>query len=187
MGENPVVQRKIQLVRIAHIYYSYTDIEKASQFLLDFGFFKEKTITSSGSGDGVDGVERIYFRGYGTEPWILCAIQDDVNAFRGAAFVVESEDDLHLAAEILPGASKVHELKSAPGGGQAVTFRDPVDGYLMHLVHGQERVRMLDIFLQHTSVNYVSLLSSPLFISLTLFTRGKRRDGLALDCALKVS
>ncbi|TGJ78698.1 hypothetical protein E0Z10_g10073 [Xylaria hypoxylon] len=141
--------RKIQLVRIAHVYYKYTDLEKATEFLLDFGFSEEKRVNN---GDGE--AEKIYFRGYGTEPWVLCATKSDKNEFGGAAFVVESDEDLRLAADTLPKASGVHELTNAPGGGRCVTFRDPVDGWPMHLVHGQRSVDMLDIPLPHTPVNY---------------------------------
>jgi hypothetical protein len=31
-------QRKIQFVRIAHVYYTHPDLDKTNQFLLDFGF-----------------------------------------------------------------------------------------------------------------------------------------------------
>ncbi|KAI0188307.1 Glyoxalase/Bleomycin resistance protein/Dihydroxybiphenyl dioxygenase [Xylaria flabelliformis] len=139
--------RKIQLVRIAHVYYRYSDLEKAKEFLLDFGFTVEKKVNS---GDD----EKIYFRGYGTEPWILCATKSDKAEFGGAAFVVESEDDLNYAAETLPKASEVYKLKDAPGGGRCVTFYDPVDGWPMHLVYGQESADMVDIPLPQTPVNY---------------------------------
>ncbi|KAJ2978161.1 hypothetical protein NUW58_g7581 [Xylaria curta] len=128
--------RKIQLVRIAHVYYRYPDLEKAKQFLLDFGFSEEKTITGA---DGQD--EKIYFRGYGTEPW--------------------SEEDLRIAAETLPKASGVYELEDAPGAGRCVTFHDPVDGWPMHLVHGQSSVDMLDIPLPHTPMNYPTEKNRP--------------------------
>lgn len=53
-------------------------------------------------------------------------------------FVVESLEDLEYASETLPGATSIYELKDAPGGGKCVTFYDPVDGWPMHLVRGQE-------------------------------------------------
>ncbi len=57
--------RKIQLVRISHVYYKYTDFPKALEFIHDFGFTEEKRVSD----------EKIYFRGYGTEPWVLCAMR----------------------------------------------------------------------------------------------------------------
>ncbi|KAI1336012.1 Glyoxalase/Bleomycin resistance protein/Dihydroxybiphenyl dioxygenase [Xylariaceae sp. FL0016] len=141
MAEAP---RKIRLVRIAHVYYKYDDLAKATQFLSDFGFTEEKKV----------GDDKIYYRGYGTEPWLLCASKAAQKEFGGAAFLVESEDDLKIASETLPKATKIYELTDAPGGGKCVTFYDPVDGFPMHLVHGQQTVPMLDLPLPHEAVNY---------------------------------
>lgn len=121
--------RQIRLVRLAHVYYTHTDINKAVQFLYDFGFQKIKQV-------GKD----VYFRGTGTEPFVYCAREGDTCEFGGAAFVVESMGDLEHASQSLPGASKVYELDQAPGGGFAVTFKDPVDGFPFHLVYGQTPV-----------------------------------------------
>lgn len=137
--------RKIQLVRIAHVYYKYTDMDKAITFLKDFGFTEEKRVSD----------DKIYWRGYGTEPWVLCSIKADKAEFGGASFVVESEEDLKIASETLPKATKVYDLSDAPGGGKGVTFYDPVDGFPFHLVHGQTSAQMLEIPLPHEPVNYV--------------------------------
>lgn len=119
--------KKIRLVRPAHVHYTHADLEKAHAFLLDFGFAE-----TSRSADG----QKIYYRGYGPEPFVYCATAGENSEFGGAAFAVESEDDLKLASETLPNASKIYEL-DAPGGGKGVTFHDPVDGFPFHLVHGQ--------------------------------------------------
>ncbi len=142
-GEAP---RKIILKRIAHVYYKYADFDRALEFLNDFGFTEEKRVSE----------EKIYFRGYGTEPWVLCAIKGDRDEFGGVGFVVESEDELRYAAETLPKATKIYELEDAPGGGKCVTFYDPVDGFAFHLVHGQQSTPMLDVPLPRGPVNYVS-------------------------------
>lgn len=151
--------RKIRLVRLAHVYYRYTDLRAASRFFSDFGLREVKRLTASGKETDVQYYDatKIYFRGYGTEPWVLCATKSDCSPrFNGAAFVVESEEDLRLASETLPGASKVYELKDAPGGGRCVTFHDPMDSWPMHFVYGQQSAEMLDIPQSCTSVNYVS-------------------------------
>ncbi|KAI1177015.1 glyoxalase [Nemania sp. FL0916] len=140
--------RKIQLKRIAHVYYKYPNLEKARQFLIDFGFVEEKRTTD------ISGKERIYFRGYGTEPWVFCAIKGDKPEFGGAAFVVESEADLLHAAETLPSAIGPDKLLDAPGGGHCVTFNDPVDGWPMYLVYGQKEAEKLDIPFTTAPVNY---------------------------------
>jgi catechol 2,3-dioxygenase-like lactoylglutathione lyase family enzyme len=125
-ADNP--QTKVKLVRIAHVYYTHTDLEQARQFLLDFGFQ-----IASDRGD------TIFFKGYGTEPFIYVATKGDVNSFGGAGFAVESLADLELASKTLPKATSIED-SDAPGGGKRVTFRDPVDDFPFHLVHGQTPV-----------------------------------------------
>lgn len=120
--------KKIILKRIAHIYYTHQDFDKAHQFLLDFGL----KLTDKRA-------DRSFYKGYGTEPFVVCAIKGDKDEFGGAAFVVESLEDLEFAAKTLPRATEVHDL-DAPGGGKRVTFYDPVDGFPFHLVYGQTEV-----------------------------------------------
>ncbi|KAK4032705.1 Metapyrocatechase 2 [Parachaetomium inaequale] len=119
---------KIRLVRIAHVYYTHADLDQARQFLLDFGF----TVAE-------DRGDTVYFKGYGTEPFVYCATKGAANEFGGAAFVVESMADLELASQTLPKATAVED-SDAPGGGKRVTFRDPIDDFPFHLVHGQTAV-----------------------------------------------
>jgi catechol 2,3-dioxygenase-like lactoylglutathione lyase family enzyme len=119
---------KIKLVRIAHVYYTHADLDQARQFLVDFGF----TIAE-------DRGDTVYFKGYGTEPFVYCATKGPANAFGGAGFVVESMADLELASKSLPKATAIED-SDAPGGGKRVTFRDPVVGFPFHLVYGQAAV-----------------------------------------------
>ena len=139
--------KKIQLVRIAHVYYKHEKIEEARQFAKDFGFFETAQIGKT-----------TYFRGYGTEPFVLALEASNTTEFAGAAFVVESEDDLVHASKTLPketNPTEVHELKDAPGGGKRVTFYDPVDGFPFHLVHGQTPVERQDPGFPELRVNFV--------------------------------
>ncbi|KAK1637346.1 Glyoxalase/Bleomycin resistance protein/Dihydroxybiphenyl dioxygenase [Colletotrichum phormii] len=94
--------RKINLVRIAHINYTYQNLERAEAFFRDFGFVE---------------ASRVYYRGYGPEPF--------------------SKEDLLYASKTLPGASAPYELSKAPGGGRCVTFEGGVDKFPFHLVYGQ--------------------------------------------------
>lgn len=112
-------------MRIAHVYYNHTDLQKAHQFMLDFGLQVA---------DQTD--DRIYYKGLSAEPFVYCAAKGNENSFGGAAFVVESMDDLELASRILPKATGIHDV-DAPGRGKRVTFYDPVDGFPFHLVFGQ--------------------------------------------------
>lgn len=135
---------KINLARIGHVYYTHKDINSAHQFFLDFGF-----IECGRSG------KKIYYRGYSREPFLCCIQHGDVDEFGGAAFVVETEQDLELAARTLPGATDIYELIDAPGGGKCVTFHDPVDGFPFHLVHGQKLIDE-EILLPEIQFNFVS-------------------------------
>jgi catechol 2,3-dioxygenase-like lactoylglutathione lyase family enzyme len=135
MSHSTVV-RKINLKRISHVYYTHKDLEKAHQFYLDFGF----SVSRKSEDDTT-----IYYRGYGTEPFVLCASKGTEDVFGGAGWVVESLEDLEIASDTLPGATKVLDL-SAPGGGKTVTFHDNVDGFPFHLVYGQEAVEMTETF-----------------------------------------
>lgn len=152
----PQTDRRIKLVRIAHVFYTHKDIDKAHQFLLDFGLQEDKRV-------GKD----IYYRGTSSEPFVYCARQGDENVFGGAAFVVESEADL-LAAEKLPGASKIYDLVDAPGGGRCVTFYDPVDKFPFHLVYGQ-KARPDEKKLPERDFNYVCSFPPVLLRSLDMF------------------
>jgi hypothetical protein len=126
--------RKIHLKRIAHVYYTHVNIENANKFLLDFGL---SVVQKEGS--------KTYYRGYGTEPFLVCTEQGPEDKFGGAAFAVETLEDLEVAAKTLPDATPVHDLDS-PGGGKRVTFYDPNDKFPFHLVFGQTPVEMSDSF-----------------------------------------
>jgi hypothetical protein len=125
--------QKINLKRLAHVYYTHENLAEAHKFLLDFGFSVVKSTDNE-----------IYYRGYGTEPFVYCAAKGTENKFGGAAFVVDSMEDLELATS-LPGATPIHD-SDAPGGGKRVTFIEPVDGCPWHLVFGQEPVEMTETF-----------------------------------------
>lgn len=139
--------KKIQLTHVAHVFYKHKEIEPARQFADDFGFYE---VRREGN--------RTFYRGYGSEPFVLCLEEADEKAFGGAAFGVESEEDLVHAAKVLPKEARptgVYDL-DAPGGGKCVTFYDPVDGFPFHLVHGQQKVEVRDPHFPVLKFNYVS-------------------------------
>ncbi|CAH0051949.1 unnamed protein product, partial [Clonostachys solani] len=143
-------QRKIKLVRAAHVYYTHKNIQKAHQFLQDFGF---QEVKRSGN--------KTYYRGTGSEPFIYCAVEGSENAFEGAAFAVESLEDLEYAAKTLPNATPVLQLLDQPGGGFRVTFTDPIDGFPFHLVHGQTSVEPGDSGLLQRRFNFPEVKMRP--------------------------
>lgn len=129
--------QKVQLVRPAYVWYRHQDVESAKRFAADFGFVETEKVGST-----------TFFRGYGSDPFVLAVEAADKTEFGGAAFVVESEADLERAARVLPSecrATAVQDLTGlVPGGGKRVTFYDPVDGFPFHLVHGQTPVEKRD-------------------------------------------
>ncbi|KAL8403587.1 hypothetical protein RB594_008735 [Gaeumannomyces avenae] len=138
--------KKIKLTHLAHVYYRFKDLAPIRAFYEDFGFYEVKRVG-----------EKTYYRGYGAEPFVICAEPADADEFGGAAFGVESEEDLVHASLSLPAecrATKVYDLTDAPGGGKGVTFYDPVDGFPFHLVYGQEKVPLMDPNFPDQKINF---------------------------------
>lgn len=133
---SPGDSEKIVLVRIAHVYYTHANFEREHQFLTDFGLTEVSRLNLGKPN------ETVYYRGYGSEPFLYCSTKGEEDAFGGTAFVVESRKDLELATRAIPTASEIWELKGAPGGGECVTVKDPVDGFMVHLVYGQVQREM---------------------------------------------
>lgn len=154
---------RIKIARIAHVYYRHKKIESALAFLRDFGFQETKRVG-----------RKVYFRGTGPEPFVYCAEEGDEDAFGGAAFVVETEADLE-AAQQLPGAGEIYDLKDAPGGGRCVTLLDPVDHFPFHLVYGQELLDDVKPFPQ-LKYNFVSCGPFRLSSHITKISSSQRRN-----------
>lgn len=57
---------------------------------------------------------------------------------------------------MVPTASKIYDLTDAPGGGECVTVRDPVDGFPVHLVYGQTQRELTEEYEQRIS-NFVGI------------------------------
>lgn len=129
---------KVNLLRIAHVYYTHAGFARQHQFLQDFGFTEVSRLNVGKPN------EKIYYRGYGTEPFVYCSTKGEEDAFGGAAFVVEERKDLELATRVIPTASEIWNMKDAPGGGECVTVKDPVDGFLVHLVYGQVQRKLVE-------------------------------------------
>lgn len=140
----PLVEddQRIRLIRTAFVTYSHADLAKARQYLLDFGMVIE---------DERPGQE-IFFRGWGTEPLVYVAKQaEGESTFEGAAFEVESREELKKAAKV-PHATSINPLDT-PGGGEVVTLTDPA-GYKCHLVFGQQKREASPPHQEKLTVNY---------------------------------
>jgi hypothetical protein len=107
---------RIKVLKHANVHYLHSDLEKAHKFLTDFGLLVvERTET------------KIYYRGYGPDPYIYVAEQSPSGerGFGGDAFIVDSRDELVKASK-LPKASSIQTC-SEPGGGECVILKDPND------------------------------------------------------------
>ncbi|KAJ4187439.1 hypothetical protein NW759_016889 [Fusarium solani] len=116
---------KIKVVRLVHVHYQHPQLDKAVEFLKDFGLHEVKRVGS-----------RVYLAGFGPDPYIYIAEQapGPRRAFLGGTWAVESEKDFQAAAAH-PDASKMEE-DSGPGGGKIVSITDP-NGYRIGFIYGQ--------------------------------------------------
>ncbi|KAJ5869916.1 hypothetical protein N7455_004857 [Penicillium solitum] len=133
---------RIQLLKTAFVVYNHADLDKAREFLVDFGL--QVAFERPG--------EEIYFKGYGTEPYVYVARKADKSSFGGAAYVVDSPAELEKAQKA-PGASAVAQLEERAGGGQQVTLTDPF-GHKVHLISGWEEKEKEPMELERLVVNY---------------------------------
>ncbi|KAL5365926.1 Glyoxalase/Bleomycin resistance protein/Dihydroxybiphenyl dioxygenase [Aspergillus floccosus] len=116
---------KVQLSRIAHVYFDHHDLDTFARFAKDFGFIEAERRGTT-----------IYYRGYGRDPYIYVASQSSTSKsrFKGAAFIAKDQENFDKAAK-LPGAIR-KTLDDAPGGGEMITFARP-NGTFLHVVYGQ--------------------------------------------------
>lgn len=137
---------RIRLLKTAFVIYYHAELETAREFLLDFGL----EIASEKRGSD------IFFKGYGTEPFVYLARQSTSGSsgFGGAAYEVESRHELERAARLSGATSAIIQLDTFPGGGEMVTLTDPV-GHKVHLVHGQsQQQHFANPQLEKLTVNY---------------------------------
>lgn len=134
----------VNLLKTSFIVYYHQNLSKARTFLLDFGL---RVVQETD--------DEIFFAGYGIETfcYVVRASKRAESYFGGAAYTVESREQLERAAKV-PGASEIRTLV-APGGGEIVTLVDPA-GHNVHLVHGQREKpeEIGHLGLQKLTVNY---------------------------------
>lgn len=118
-------ERKIQLLRIAHVYQKHPNLQKWAKFAKDFGF-----VEAHRQGPNV------YFRGYGKDPYCIVASQSKTGKreYNGTAFLAKTQEDFEKAKR-MPGAY-VTDISKAPGGGMMVSIPTPTNN-LIHVVWGQ--------------------------------------------------
>lgn len=138
MADNP-----IQLLQTAFVTYEHADLAKARSFLEDFGL----KVAHEDPG------KSIFFKGYGTEPYIYVARQaSGESRFAGAAYVVESSTELDRAAALQSAVRPIRKL-DGPAGGSVVTLQDPA-GHQVHLIHGWAEKQADNMTLEKLVINF---------------------------------
>jgi hypothetical protein len=134
----------IQLLKTAFVTYHHADLAKARQFFLDFGM---------GISDEIPG-ETIYFKGYGVEPFVYVAHQSKSGSsyFGGAAYVVDSSEELQRAASLESCTGPIRDLEG-PAGGKVLTLKDPA-GHLVHLIHSWQEKAAEPLDLERLTINF---------------------------------
>lgn len=112
-------------IEIAHVTYAVPDLDVMESFMTDFGLTRVQR---------TDDV--LYMRGSGEQHHLHITRKSDKQRFIGAAFEVESKDDL-LELSKLEGSSQV-QLSSEPGGGYEVVMYMP-DGFEIKAIWGRDK------------------------------------------------
>jgi hypothetical protein len=107
--------------------YQHPDLSTITTFLKDFGMQIAKATD-----------DKIYFKGYGSDPYVYYA-QKGPKQFLGGTFEVESYADLEKAAALPNATGPITKLEDAPGGGSMVSLVDP-EGFPLNLIYGQTPV-----------------------------------------------
>lgn len=117
---NPTVKAK----KLAYLLFERPDLNKAEQFLNDFGL---QTASRS--------PKATYLRGTGPEPFCYGLLKGEKARFAGFGFTVQSRKELARLSK-LPGASNIQRAEY-PGGGELVRLTDP-SGFTVEAICGQE-------------------------------------------------
>lgn len=113
----PIIKAKA----MAYVMFQRVDVVAMDQFLLDFGLFALEPR---------DGVR--YYRGSGTEPFLVAIEQGAEDRFIGFGVTVDSEEDLEALARA--NGLPVDDAPT-PGGGRRVRLVDP-HGTTVDVMHG---------------------------------------------------
>ena len=74
---------KVNIVRISHMCYGHPDTNRIKTFLLDFGMQIVKETPT-----------KIWFGGYGKDPYVYVVVKTKIKEFLGASYIVETFADL---------------------------------------------------------------------------------------------
>ncbi len=119
----------VKAQKLAYLLFELPDLDKAEQFLRDFGLVVAQKDANA-----------LYLRGTGTEPFCYCARRGEKAHFVGFGLEVSDASELQKLTQ-LPGASGIQPTPY-PGGGQYVRLQDP-SGFMVEAVSGQTPVTPL--------------------------------------------
>lgn len=119
----------IKVCDLAYLRVRVPDLERAEQFLTDFGLERSQRTADA-----------LYMRGSGPSRHVHVTERGEAK-FVSLAFNVRTESELQAAAAI-PGATAVEAI-AEPGGGKRVRLQDP-DGNGVEIVWGMESVPAID-------------------------------------------
>ena len=120
----------IRVTDVAYARFSAPDLDRMEAFLCDFGLVRSARTKTTLYMRATDKDHHVHVTELG-EP-----------RFKGFAFNVNSEDDIHALSKT-GGASEVHHMDE-PGGGKRVSIADP-DGFVIEVVHGMEELSPLPV------------------------------------------
>ena len=121
----------IKIEDIAYVRFRVPDLNRARQFLADFGLLPL---------DAEPGATRVHARGRGSAPFVYVAEAGEP-AFVALGLQAASVEDLHTLARAAHASVKASD---EPGGGFVVSLSDP-DGFQVEVVAGQTRVETMEL------------------------------------------
>lgn len=122
----------IRILDIAYPRLRVPDLDRAEQFLTDFGMVRaERT------------ADALYMRGTGPSHHIHVTERGEAG-FVSLAYYARSEEDLHIVARLPDAISGVHDIDE-PGGGKRVLLTEPNNGFIIEIVFGIESLPALPV------------------------------------------
>jgi catechol 2,3-dioxygenase-like lactoylglutathione lyase family enzyme len=115
---------------ILNVAFERRDPEQMRRFLEDFGFLLVERRAQT-----------LYFRGHGTEPYLVSVTESSQDGIRGFAFAAREAADLTRLAQ---ATGQMIDTVADVGGGRRVRLSDP-DGLVVDFVHGFEPARSMPV------------------------------------------
>lgn len=119
----------VKATKLAYLAFELPDLDKAEQFLTDFGLIRAQRDEHS-----------LCLRSMDAAPFCYRVTRAEQAKFKGFGLCVGSKDALQKLA-LLPGASAIEAL-TGPGGGLVVRLQDP-SGFMVEAIFAQQQATQL--------------------------------------------